>query len=96
MAMTKLSQAFKDRPTPPLETAVWWTEYILRHDNSNEYLVPLSIRQSWWKRRQIDVWLTLGACLVLVSLVSFIFLFYVAKAIFCSSNDMKVKKLKSS
>ncbi|XP_017145528.1 2-hydroxyacylsphingosine 1-beta-galactosyltransferase-like [Drosophila miranda] len=27
----ELSQCFKDRPMNPLETAVWWTEYALRH-----------------------------------------------------------------
>ncbi|XP_034660454.1 2-hydroxyacylsphingosine 1-beta-galactosyltransferase-like [Drosophila subobscura] len=29
----ELSQCFKDRPMSPLETAVWWTEYALRHKN---------------------------------------------------------------
>ncbi|KAH8280820.1 hypothetical protein KR054_000257 [Drosophila jambulina] len=31
----KMSESFKDRPMSPLETAVWWTEYALRHPNAN-------------------------------------------------------------
>lgn len=63
--MKKLTEIFTDRPKPPLENAVWWTEYILRHENVNSFLVPLSARQPWWKRRQIDVWI--AATLLLIS-----------------------------
>ncbi len=70
--MTKLSQAFRDRPSAPTETGVWWVEYILRHDNTNEYLLPLHLRQPWWKKRQIDVWLTVRAAtfVILLSLMT--------------------------
>ncbi|XP_017031367.1 UDP-glucosyltransferase 2 [Drosophila kikkawai] len=30
----EMSEAFRDRPLSPLETAVWWTEYALRHRNA--------------------------------------------------------------
>ncbi|KAH8241268.1 hypothetical protein KR032_005719, partial [Drosophila birchii] len=30
----EMSEAFRDRPMSPLETAVWWTEYTLRHPNA--------------------------------------------------------------
>lgn len=87
MTMTKLSKAFRDRPSAPTETAIWWIEYILRHDNSNEYLVPHSIHQSWWKRRQIDVWLTLGAALSMVSYLLLKILWLIVKKCCCSSKD---------
>ncbi|ODN03742.1 UDP-glucuronosyltransferase 1-8, partial [Orchesella cincta] len=59
IGMTKLTEVFKDRQVSPLDTAVWWTEYILRHENSNLFLRPPSVGQSWWVKRQIDVWISL-------------------------------------
>lgn len=47
---------FRDRPISALDSAVWWTEFILRHENTNEFIRPLSAQQSWWVRRQLDVW----------------------------------------
>ncbi|CAG7732911.1 unnamed protein product, partial [Allacma fusca] len=53
--MEKLSKLFKDRPSSPLETAVWWTEYVLRNDDLSS-LKPLGIHQTWYQRRLLDVW----------------------------------------
>ncbi|XKL67571.1 hypothetical protein PGB90_003062 [Kerria lacca] len=32
--MKKFSKIFKDRPMSPLDTALYWTEYVLRHDGA--------------------------------------------------------------
>lgn len=53
--MVKLSKKFHDRPMKPADTALWWTEYVLRNDNTN-HLKSLSINTSWFKRRSLDVW----------------------------------------
>ncbi|KAH8383542.1 hypothetical protein KR009_009258, partial [Drosophila setifemur] len=42
----EMSLRFRDRPISPLDTAVWWTEYVLRHRNTehmrlNEDEIPL-------------------------------------------------------
>ncbi|ODN03745.1 UDP-glucuronosyltransferase 1-3 [Orchesella cincta] len=57
--MKKLSEIFKDRQIPPLETAVWWTEYILRHEDTNSFLRSPSVEQTWWAKRNVDVWVVL-------------------------------------
>ncbi|KAH8248194.1 hypothetical protein KR038_004379 [Drosophila bunnanda] len=31
----ELSSRFHDQPMPPIETAVWWTEYVLRHKGAD-------------------------------------------------------------
>lgn len=84
--MTKLSKAFRDRPSPPTETAVWWVEYVLRHDNTNDYLLPLHLRQPWWKKRQVDVWLTLGAAAMIIVLSSLTILWFSLKSVLNLSN----------
>lgn len=97
--MTKLSKAFRDRPSTPTETATWWVEYVLRHDNTNEYLLPLHLRQPWWKKRQIDVWLTLGAVALTVLLSSVTILWLLFKSVLNLSNgnsNSAKAKLKSN
>ncbi|KAI4496532.1 hypothetical protein M0804_000342 [Polistes exclamans] len=43
----KLSKAFRDRPSSPLETAVWWIEYVGR-GNGLAYIRSDAVEQPWW------------------------------------------------
>ncbi|ODM90028.1 UDP-glucuronosyltransferase 1-1 [Orchesella cincta] len=52
----RISRLFTDRPMSPLENAVWWVEFLLRNPDSSEFIRPYSSTQSWWVRRQLDVW----------------------------------------
>lgn len=54
----RLSKAYRDRPATPLETAVWWTEYIAR-GNGNPYLHNEAADLAWYQRHLIDVALAL-------------------------------------
>lgn len=54
----RLSEAYRDRPATPLETAVWWTEYIAR-GNGNPYLRSEGADLPWYQRHLIDVALVL-------------------------------------
>jgi glucuronosyltransferase len=36
----KISKLFKDKPMKPLETAIWWTEYVLRNPNMENMKSP--------------------------------------------------------
>jgi glucuronosyltransferase len=69
--MEEASTLFTDRPQKPLDTAEWWTEFILRHGQVNE-LKPLGIRQSWFQRRLLDVWLVVFSVLFLFPLMAII------------------------
>lgn len=35
------SKRFRDTPMKPLDTAIWWIEYILRHPNPHHLLSPV-------------------------------------------------------
>jgi len=50
--MKKLQQLYNDRPHSPLETAIYWTEYIIRNKNESKELlksqkVHLNLHQSY-------------------------------------------------
>lgn len=65
--MKKVSQLFTERPQKPLETALWWTEYVLRHDQDHlSALRPMSALQPWWKRRQLDVWAAIAGSTMVI------------------------------
>jgi len=51
----KTSKLFKDRQNGPLETALWWTEHVLRHKGTVN-LRPDRINEAWYMRRSLDVW----------------------------------------
>ena len=40
----------------PVETAVWWIEYVLRYEGNTSFLMPGGVHQAWWQRRLLDVW----------------------------------------
>ncbi|ODM91681.1 UDP-glucuronosyltransferase 1-4 [Orchesella cincta] len=52
--MKLTSARFKDRPSKPVDTALWWTSYIFRHEDTS-FLRPgrLASSLSWYQRRQL-------------------------------------------
>ncbi|OXA61940.1 UDP-glucuronosyltransferase 1-1 [Folsomia candida] len=42
----KMSNIFTDLPMKPIDTAVWWTEYVLRHEDVS-YLKPMGRNLTW-------------------------------------------------
>lgn len=49
----KASLQYKDRPMPPLEEAVYWVEYILRHD-TNIFKIHV-VELAWYQYMLLDV-----------------------------------------
>lgn len=82
-----------DRPMSPIDTAMWWIEYVLRNPESDFYRSP-ALDLSWYQLYLIDVLLFLGFVTV-IGIASFIF---VCKKICCrkskknTSKDAKKKK----
>ncbi|XP_018052935.1 PREDICTED: UDP-glucuronosyltransferase 2A3-like isoform X2 [Atta colombica] len=50
----RLSKAYRDRPVTPMETAIWWTEYIAR-GNGRFYFRSDSTDLSWYQRHLVDI-----------------------------------------
>ena len=83
--MQEASSLFMDRPEPPVDTAVWWTEYILRRGQV-DYLKPRGIYQTWYQSRLLDVWGLLFGLLI----VSGFLVWKVLQAVscFCYGNRL--------
>ncbi|VVC33782.1 UDP-glucuronosyl/UDP-glucosyltransferase [Cinara cedri] len=50
----ELSDAFRDRPMSPLETAVYWTEYVIRHKGA-PHLRSAAVGMPWYQYYLIDI-----------------------------------------
>lgn len=88
----KLSKVFKDRLVPPLEEAVYWTEYVIRHRGAPQ-LTSAAKNLYWFQYYLIDIILFL--CFLLIMLV--ILSIYLAKLLFIlfSKTEYCSKKIKT-
>ncbi|KAJ8928775.1 hypothetical protein NQ314_018633 [Rhamnusium bicolor] len=85
----KRSAFLRDRPVKPLDLAIYWTEFVIRH-NGAPHLRVAALDLSWYQYLLLDVLLFVA----FVSVGSIIILYIIVKGIFCASkrNTEKVKK----
>lgn len=65
--MKKQSAIFNDHPHPPMEKAIYWIEYVLRHQGA-PHLQTAAARMSWIKYFLLDV--ILVVLLITVTILS--------------------------
>lgn len=58
----EIQARFKDRPIPPLDAAIFWIEYVIRHKGANFVKNP-AINMSWLASSMFDVY---GFILIMV------------------------------
>ncbi|TSM60513.1 UDP-glucuronosyltransferase 1-1 [Bagarius yarrelli] len=63
--ITELSQIHRDRPIEPLDLAVFWTEFVMRHGGA-EHLRPAAHQLNWVQYHSLDVFGFLLFVLVVV------------------------------
>ncbi|KAI4875463.1 hypothetical protein NFI96_011987, partial [Prochilodus magdalenae] len=66
--MTKLSAIHRDRPVEPLDLAVFWTEFVMRHKGA-DHLRPAAHELNWVQYHSLDV---IGFLLLVVVTVLFV------------------------
>jgi len=54
--MEATSRIFKDRPQNPTDLAVYWTEFVLRHDDVSSLKPLLRMSQNIFTRNLLDVY----------------------------------------
>lgn len=66
----QLSVRFLDRPLNPLDTAVYWVEYVLRHAGA-PHLQSAAVHLSWFQRSLLDVVAVCLSALVVAVVIAY-------------------------
>lgn len=62
----KVSNLYRDRPQSPLETAVYWVEYVLRHRGGAKHMQSPAIYLNWFQYHSLDVMGFICVCIYLI------------------------------
>ncbi|CAG0917579.1 unnamed protein product [Notodromas monacha] len=92
------SRQFKDQPQPPVERAVYWMEYVVRH-NGAEHLQSTAKNLYWFQYYLIDVWAALLVAFLIsmwVSKKTATFIFGSESKSVASSKKQQKKREKSA
>ncbi|XP_052741042.1 uncharacterized protein LOC112045617 [Bicyclus anynana] len=66
--VVKLHNIMRDQPQTPLERAVWWTEYVLRHGGAT-HLRAAAAHMHWTEYYAVDLIITVLAAFVILLVV---------------------------
>ncbi|XP_021955895.1 2-hydroxyacylsphingosine 1-beta-galactosyltransferase [Folsomia candida] len=82
------SKIFRDRPASPLETVVYWTEFVLRNDDISS-IKPMNNGLTWYQRRLLDVYLVYATVIFLSLTFVSCLIFKILKLAFRSNASPK-------
>lgn len=89
----EISNRFRDRPVQALDTAVYWTEYVLRHRGAN-HLQSNAIHLNFFQLHSIDIW-ALVIALIYIGFKVNVFLMKLAwRKLFSSKRNTSDVKMK--
>ncbi|XP_014849817.1 PREDICTED: UDP-glucuronosyltransferase 2C1-like isoform X2 [Poecilia mexicana] len=71
--MQRLSRLHRDQPMKPIDTALFWMEYVMRHKGAG-HLKAQSYRMPWYVYHSVDVVLFLTGAVVLMVLATVMFI----------------------
>lgn len=80
----------QDQPLKPLETAIYWIEFVIRH-NGAPHLRSAALRLKWYQREMIDIF----AFIVLVLIVMCLFIYVILKKVLTMFLCKKYRKSES-
>ena len=65
----KLRNIMKDQPLSPLERAVWWTEYVIRHGGA-KHLQTAAAHMDWTEYYAVDLVLLVLIIFIIIGAIS--------------------------
>jgi glucuronosyltransferase len=66
-----MSQVFRDRPQTAMETAIFWTEYVIRHKGAPQ-LRSAAVDLPWYQYLLLDVQIVLLLIVIASSLIFYL------------------------
>lgn len=96
--MMKKSAIFRDRPLNPVDTAVFWTEFALRHNDTLSTFRPYNHHLNWFQRRLLDAYAFITLVIILLVVLPIIilkFLLKLLRAIFWENSEKGSDKRKA-
>ncbi|CAH2096397.1 unnamed protein product [Euphydryas editha] len=90
----KLRDIMRDQPETPLERAIWWIEYVIRHGGAKQLRAPsanISFAE-YFELRLILIVLSTVVTALLLLIVTLIFTFRFISKLLCSKNEVNKKK----
>jgi glucuronosyltransferase len=92
----RVQLAFKDRPLSPVDTAIFWTEYVIRHGGA-QHMRSAALDLSWYQYLLLDVLVVLLLAVVAALLVLYVIVKKLFSLCFRTSgeNNTKPKAKKS-
>ncbi|KAL3992740.1 G-protein coupled receptor [Sarotherodon galilaeus] len=85
--MQRLSRLHRDKPVMPLDNALFWIEFVMRHKGA-AHLKAESYRMPWYSYHSVDVVLFFAGAMLLVFLAFFFFI----KCLYTAVCKHKVKR----
>ena len=67
----RVQKAFKDRPLSPLDTAIYWTEYVIRHGGA-PHMRSAAVDLAWYQYILLDVLVVLFLIVVAILIIFYI------------------------
>ncbi|XP_023937624.2 UDP-glucosyltransferase 2 [Bicyclus anynana] len=78
--MKRMRKIIKDEPQTPLERAVWWVEYVLRHKGA-KHLRAAGANISWTQYLELELVAIVVLFLLSILLIFFVTLYYIMKSL---------------
>ncbi|XP_069681769.1 UDP-glycosyltransferase UGT5-like [Periplaneta americana] len=66
----RISKAFNDRPLSPLDTAIFWTEYVIRHGGA-PHIRSAALDLAWYQYLLLDVLAVVVSAILIVVVTTF-------------------------
>jgi glucuronosyltransferase len=84
----RLSRIYRDQPLTPLEQAVYWTEYVIRHKGA-PHLRSAALDLAWYQYFLLDVIAVIALALVSILLILWLVLRVILKTLFGGKSHKK-------
>ena len=87
----RLSRIYRDQPLTPLDQAVYWTEYVIRHKGA-PHLRSAVLDLTWYQYFLLDVIVVLALAVGSVVLILFMILRLFLRRVWGFRNNYKERK----